>query len=122
MPLAAIVSGTLLIITGIVGYVLGGYESVTALIPAFVGILILLPGIIALVAPGSRKHMMHIAAGVGLLGAILAGGRLGSVLATGGGSTLGRASLAAMAVVCVVFLILCVQSFRAARRNRTTDA
>lgn len=119
MPLTAIVCGVLLIGVGIAGYSLSGAEkSVTALIPAAAGVLLALPGLIALAKPGLRKHLMHAAAGIGLLGFLLAGGRLAMVLAQGKGSTLGRVSLAAMALICAVFVVLCVKSFIDARRNR----
>ena len=119
MPLTAIVCGVLLIGVGIVGYTASEADNpVTALIPAAAGVLLALPGLIAVAKPVLRKHMMHAAAGIGLLGAVLAGGRLAMVLAKGGGSTLGTLSLAAMALICAVFVVLCVKSFIDARRNR----
>jgi hypothetical protein len=122
MPLTAVACGLLLVGVGIAGYTVSDEPNpVTALIPAAWGILLILPGVIALAAPGLRKHLMHAAAAVGLIGLLLAGGRLGMVLAKGGGSTLGLASLTAMAAVCGVFLVLCVKSFREARRNRTSS-
>ena len=119
MPMTAIVCGLLLIVTGLAGYFLADLDdrSLTAFIPSVAGVLLLITGIWARATPHLRKHLMHAAAAIGLLGAILAGGRLAMVLAKGGGSTLGLASLTAMTVICVIFVILCVQSFRAARRN-----
>ena len=120
MPLTAVVCGLLLIGVGILGYTLSDAENpVTALIPAGWGILLLIPALIALAKESARKHAMHAAATVGLIGFLLAGGRLAMVLAKGGGSTLGQISLGAMAVICLVFVILCVKSFIDARRSRT---
>ena len=120
MPLVAIVCGALLIAVGVAGYTLAEADSSgTALIPAGVGILLLLSGAIAQMRPGTRKHVMHVAVTVGLLGFLAAAGRLAMVLAQGKGSTLARASGAAMALICGVFVVLCVRSFIAARRNRT---
>jgi len=120
MPLIAIVCGLLLIAVGVAGYTLSDAESpVTALIPAGVGLLLALSGAIVQAMPGTRKHVMHFAVTVGLLGFLAAAGRLAMVLAQGKGSTLGRASLAAMAIICAVFVALCVKSFIDARRNRT---
>lgn len=123
MQLIAIVCGALLIATGFAGYLLADVESrsLTAFIPAVVGVLLLIAGIWALLAPKAKKHAMHAAAVVGLLGAIMAGGRLGMVLATSGGSTLGNASLTAMLVICVVFLVFCIQSFRKARQDSAAE-
>ena len=120
MPLVAIVCGVLLIAVGVAGYTLAEADSpVTALIPAGVGILLLLSGAIVQMRPGSRKHVMHVAVTIGLLGFLAAAGRLAMVLARGGGSDLGKAMLGAMALICGVFVVLCVKSFIDARRNRT---
>ena len=123
MPTIANVCGLLLILTGVAGYFLADLDdrSLTAFIPSLVGILLLITGIWAGAAPNSRKHLMHAAAVIGLLGAILAGGRLGMVLATGGGSPLSIGAVTVMFAICLIFLILCVRSFRAARRNRASE-
>jgi hypothetical protein len=119
MPLISVISGLLLIGVGVAGYTLAEAESAkTALIPAAVGLLIALSGGLAVAKPGARKHAMHAAAAISLLGLLAAGGRLAMVLALGKGSPLGRSTLAAMTVICAVFLILCIKSFIDARRNR----
>lgn len=120
MPLTAIVCGVLLIIVGVLGYsVSDAANPLTALIPAGWGILLIVPGLIAMAKPGLRKHLMHAAAAIGLLGVLLAGGRLSMVLVDDKpDSTLGLASLGSMALICGVFVVLCVKSFVEARRNR----
>ena len=119
MPLVAIVCGLLLMGVGLAGYTLSDAESpVTALIPAGVGLLLLISGAIVQARPSTRKHVMHVAVTIGLLGFLAAAGRLAMVLAQDKGSTLGRASLAAMALICGVFVALCIKSFIDARRNR----
>jgi peptidoglycan/LPS O-acetylase OafA/YrhL len=122
MPIAVIVCGVLLILLGIAGYSVSDAKNpVTALIPAGWGILLLIPGLVAQMKPGLRKHAMHAAAGLALLGLLLAGGRLAMVLADDKpDSTLGVSSLAGMALICGVLLVLCVRSFVAARRARTS--
>ncbi len=121
MPLTAIVCGGLLVVVGLLGYAVSDADHpVTALIPAGCGILLIIPGVIASAQPNLRKHLMHVAAAIGLVGLLLAGGRLSMVLARGGGSTLGMASLAAMALICSVFVVLCVKSFVDARRKGAT--
>lgn len=120
MPLTAVVCGLLLIGIGIVGYTISDADNpVTALIPAGWGLLLMVPGLVALAKESTRKHAMHAAATIGLIGFVLAAGRLAMVLVRGGGSTLGQVSLAGMAIICLVFVILCVRSFTAARRSRT---
>ena len=118
-PFYALGAGTLLIVVGALGYLLSEAASpVTALIPAGVGLALIVCGLIARTGPAALKHGMHAAAVVGLLGFLAAAGRLLTVAATGGGTTLGLVSLGAMAAICGVFLGLCVKSFRDARKRR----
>lgn len=121
MPLIAIVCGVLLIGVGIAGYTLSNAaDRGTALIPAGVGVLLVLAGAVVQARPPLRKHVMHAAAAVGLLGFLAAAGRLAMVLADDKpNSPLGLFSLTCMAVICAAFTILCVKSFIDARRNRT---
>jgi hypothetical protein len=120
MPTTAIISGALLILIGVIGYAYGmstGHASVTALIPAFIGLVIGLLGVVSQMKEGVRKHLMHAAVVVALLGFILTAGRLISRLSE---ITFSAAVLsqAATAVVCLIFVILAIRSFAAARRER----
>ena len=67
MPSLTRTIGFLLILLGVVGYVATGRASVTALIPAFVGAVFL---VLALVARNAdaRRHAMHAAVALALLG------------------------------------------------------
>ena len=121
MPSTAIALGVLLILIGIVGYVYGvmnGNASITALIPAFFGIVLAGLGAAAQAKENLRKHLMHAALVVALLGFILPTGRL---LSRAGEFVLSPATLSqiAMAAVCLLFLVLGIKSFADARRNRT---
>lgn len=117
MSSTSIVCGILLILIGVVGYGYGmstGAASLTALIPAAFGILIALLGAIAAAKPDLRKHLMHVAVIVGLLGFLMPAIRLVMKL---GQLTMSAAvvSQLAMALVCLVFVILAVRSFIVAR-------
>src|SRR4051812_47021621 len=80
----AILFGILLIGVGVVGYAMGGdHKSPTALIPAYEGFVLAVCGAIVLAKPETRKHAMHAAATVGLLGFLAAAGRLISTLIKG---------------------------------------
>ncbi|MHC4093295.1 MAG: hypothetical protein ACYSVY_24000 [Planctomycetota bacterium] len=111
--------GLVLIALGVGGYFGTGRASVTALIPAFFGLPLLLLGLAALKQP-LRKHAIHVAVVIGLLG--IAGTARGLMklpaLLTGG--ELARpgavAVQAAMATVCFIYVLLCVRSFIKARR------
>jgi hypothetical protein len=121
MPIVSIVMGALLVGLGFYGYTASEpeHQSVTALIPAFVGGPLILCGLIAL-KESMLKHGMHAAAMFGVLGFLAAAGRTGMVAAKGGLdlSKLGTQSLLAMTGICAVFVALCVRSFIDARRRR----
>jgi hypothetical protein len=113
-----IVFGSLLILLGLVSYMASDVHAPTALIPAGVGLVLALLGAIALVAR-ARKHAMHVAVIVGLLGFLASAGRLASSVAAGRTPTrLSVASLALMALLTGVFVVLCIRSFVVARRQR----
>ena len=111
--------GLVLIALGLGGYFGTGRASVTALIPAFFGLPLLLLGLVAL-NERMRKTAIHIAVVIGLLGfaGTVSGLMKLPVLLTGG--ELARpaavAVRATMAIVCFVFVLLCVWSFIKAHR------
>ena len=101
-------------------------RSVTALIPAFVGGILLIFGLLAF-NEGMRKHAMHGAAMIGLLGFLAGAGRgamgIGKFLS--GDPSLNQRSFAfvwLMALLCLVFLIMCINSFIQARKRREQAA
>lgn len=125
MAIPALITSLLLIVVGVVGYVNGtpgddGKVSPTALIPAFFGAVIGICGVLALNAK-FRKHAMHLAAMVGLLGAV--GGfmplvrqynKTGSFDPTKPSAISGEL----MILICLVFVGMCVNSFIQARKAR----
>lgn len=121
MPNTAIISGILLILIGVIGYIFSivdGNTSLTALIPSLFGILLALLGSVAKSKENLRKHLMHVAVLVGLLGFIIPAARLISKF-NDLKVSLAVLSQVAMSVVCLVFVVLCVKSFIDARKNRT---
>ena len=118
MPVNAIIFGVILIVIGGVGYVHGMMNekaSITALIPAFFGIVLAGLGAAANASEGMRKHIMHVAVTVALLGFILTAGRLGSKI---GELSMSAAvvSQIAMAAICLIYVVLSIRSFIAARQ------
>lgn len=128
MPFAAILFGTLLAVVGVGGYFYTGTSSVTALIPAAFGGMLTLLGILAMAKDSLRKHAMHAAAAIALLGfimpAVMALPKIprliteGKVLRNGTDATTAVLIQLSMAVLCLMFVALCVNSFVAARRRR----
>lgn len=119
MPTTTIVSGVLLILIGIAGYIFSivdGNHSFTALIPAAFGFILVALGSAAKAKESARKHLMHAAVLVGLLGFIIPTGRLVSKY-NDLSVSLAVMSQFLMALVCLFFVILSVQSFIRARQN-----
>ncbi len=152
MPRLTIIFGIVLIALGVVGYMGGpapasgapanttdasnalaensadeGVEkkSFTAFIPAIFGALLCIFGLVAL-KPSARKHAMHGAVLVGLMGALAGGGRAGSKLSAflSNDPSLNRRAflfVAAMTIVCMIYVVLCIRSFVAARKRAATE-
>jgi hypothetical protein len=126
VPLLAIVFGALLIALGLEGYydfggLLGvGRQQPTALIPTYFGGGLVLCGLAALAGGAARKHAMHLAALVAAFG--MGGALYRPVQALRAGTfdfnQMPTRLQLAMAVLCLAFVLLCVQSFVNARRRR----
>jgi len=112
------IAGATLIVIGLFVSVVSDSGSVTALIPAFIGVVFVVLGAVGRSKPDLNHHTMHAAAALAVL-AIL--GSAGSAI--GRGST-GWALFAQLATIVVagIFLALAIQSFRAARRARESEA
>jgi uncharacterized membrane protein len=116
--------GTFLVILGLIGYLGTGMVSWTALIPALFGLPLIIVGVLAL-QEGWRKHAMHAAVVIGLVGflggafsfmrPLLSGGEMKPMAAT---------MQALMALTCAAFVGLCVKSFvdaRVARKQKASE-
>lgn len=121
MARTTIVFGIVLIALGIVGYVGTGAVSLTALIPAAIGVVLALVGGLAL-NERYRKHAMHLAAAVGLLAFLATARGLVDLVGLVVGADVPRpAAVLSQSVVSILmaaFVGLCVKSFMAARRGR----
>ncbi len=121
MPRVAMLFGVIFIILGLVAYFGISSESITALIPAFLGLPILVLGYVAQ-NEKYLKHAMHVAAVLALLGF---GGTVGGLIKFFrmiGGEQFERGSAitvqAIMALLCLIFLVFAVRSFIDARRKK----
>jgi len=112
------VTGIVLVGIGLAGYGLSDAPSKTALIPAFFGIPIIICGMLGL-KEKFLKHAMHAAAVLGVLGFLAPLGRIIPTAIRGEFALdLGGICLIGMAVVCGVFVLLCVKSFIDVRKAR----
>lgn len=111
--------GAALVVLGLVGFIGSGAESVTALIPTFFGVVFIVLGALAH-AEGRRALTMHLAAllaVVGIAGSVTGLVDLPDLIA---GNDVERpwavAVQSIMAAGLVVYLVMAVRSFIAARR------
>lgn len=112
--------GAVLVLLGVILFVATGAR--TSLIPAYFGVPLAVCGALAM-KPAYRKHAMHAAAVIGVLGFLLPLGRLIPTLAQGRvPATSALVGLVGMSVLCGIFVVLCVRSFIAARRARALPA
>jgi hypothetical protein len=123
MAKITVLFGVLLIILGAASYILTGHKFPTSLIPVAFGILLVIFGSMA-ETPVSRRRMlfMHIAVTVGLLGFLATAPALFSAFQLFKGKLFPYPAAieekAAMSVLLLIYVVLCVRSFIAARRSR----
>jgi hypothetical protein len=123
MAKVSIVFGVVLMLLGAWGFVATGSQHPTALIPAYFGLGLAVCGFLAMRNGGAQRALwMHGAVTLGLLGFLFPGTMaiVETVKAHGGPLAHPAAveAQAAMAAICLVFVVLCVRSFIAARRAR----
>ena len=120
MPSITLALGVVLIVLGLAGYFLTGAVSLTALIPAAFGLVIALAGLLAR-DERKRKHAMHAAvvlALLGFLGSIRGLLGIGEVFAGTAARPAAVVAQTIMAVLTLGYIVLAVRSFVQARRRR----
>ena len=123
MAKVTLVFAVLLVALGLVGFVSTGSQHLTALIPTWFGLALALFGLLAMSPSESRRKLfMHVNVTIGLLGFI--GGAVeairGYMHATSAGiapNAIALASKLTMTGLLLLYVILCVRSFIAARRS-----
>ena len=129
MAKLAMIFGVLIALVGVYGYVETHFWH--AFIPVVIGVLLIVLGWIANTEDQKRRMLsMHIAVTLGLLGFL---GTIPGLVAMGGylsghhqdaaaGIAVGHKMAAevqsATSILCLIFVLLCVRSFIAARRAR----
>jgi len=115
--------GVILIALGGVSFFLTGHRYPTSLIPAIFGILLVTFGSLAETPEAKRRMLfMHIAVTLGLVGFLFTASSLVYVVQLFQGKFFPYPAAieekAAMAALMLIFVLLCVRSFIAARRAR----
>ena len=127
MAKLTLIFALVLIVLGIAVYIATGSHAPTALIPTWFGVVLGILGLLANTDDAKRRMLfMHIAVTVGLVGFIFPGWRgLGDLIAQAQGQAVLRPAAMkeelAMAGICLIYVLLCIRSFIAARRQRTSS-
>jgi hypothetical protein len=120
MPAQTLYMGIVLILLGVGGYVASGAASVTALIPAFLGAIFVVLGLLAR-RENLRKHMMHVTMLLALLaiGGTFRGitGLFAWLAGTPPERPMAVVAQTITAVLCLLLLIGGIRTFIAARRE-----
>jgi hypothetical protein len=120
MPKIAMYLGLLLVVLGLAYFVGTGSIHKTALIATWFGVAIGLSGFMARGEDARKRALwMHIAVTIGLLGFVFPAIRV--AMAYNRGPIQHPAAVQeqlVMAIICFVFVVMCVRSFIAARRTR----
>jgi len=120
MAKVTLVFAVLLIALGLSGFLVTGSQHPTALIPAWIGLALGVFGALAISpSEGRRKLFMHFNVSIGLLGFIgTAVEIVRSSMSSKPADAIAMGSKYTLAVLLLIYVILCVRSFIAARRAR----
>ena len=112
-----ILFGLLLVAIGLVGYYFADAKQPMALIPAILGIAMFVCGVVA--AQGAMRRLaMHVAALIGMIGFV---GPMVTIFndITNAANTAEVLAKGLTSALCLMFVLMCVNSFLEARRART---
>ena len=117
MPFATLMQGFFLVVLGIIFYLFPeDKSSVTALIPSFIGLGLLIPGYLAYTNENMKMHAMHVAVLVSLIGTV--GGAMGIQDAIAGDWSRPTIARMILLLTCGEYMIFSIMSFRQARIKR----
>lgn len=115
IPKLSINIGILLTVLGILSFILTDFISITALIPAFFGIVLAGLGFLARTSGSMRKHAMHAALLLAILGLAGSFSGLMALISAITGTMPKRMnaviSQSIMAILCIIFVIAGIKSF-----------
>jgi hypothetical protein len=123
MAKVTILLSAILILLGIASFVVTGSLYPTSLIPAAVGLILLIFGFLSLTEDAKKRMLyMHIAVTVGLLGFLGTGWSIVQYIQMLNGKPfpypIAVEEKAAMAAILLFFVLLSIRSFVSARRSR----
>ncbi|HRO93982.1 hypothetical protein [Citricoccus sp.] len=122
MPRITIGFGALLIAVGAIAYIATAFASWTALIPAFLGAVILVAGLIGLKSQKIGIHVALAVAVLGLLGTSMNVLQLGALIAGTAERPTAVLTSAITFALLLLYVVLGAYSFVSARRWKTAEA
>ncbi len=118
MAKITLIFAALLIVLGLVGYYGTGALHATALIPAWIGLVLGFGGLLSISKSEFRRKLFaHVNVTIGLIGFIGAVVEVVRTLLKGSASTVALSSKLALAVLLLTYVLLCVRSFIVARTS-----
>ena len=124
MPKITIYYAAILILIGVIGYLSSGMVSITALIPAFFGVVFVVLGIMAMFG-NMRKNAMHVATVLAFIALLFTIGGIFDVASMLSGEPIERPGAAVtksfMAIFSLIYFALCLWSFISARLLKKED-
>lgn len=121
MPRITIGLGAILIATGIIAYIATGFASWTALIPAIIGVIILVCGLIGLKRPKLGIHIALVIAILGIFGTGMNVMQLGELFAGTAERPAAIITSTLTFILLIIYVVLGVRSFIAARRWKDAE-
>lgn len=118
MAKITLIFSVLLILLGLIGFYGTGAIHHTALIPAWIGLVLGFGGLLSISESEARRKLFaHVNVTIALLTFIGDAVEIARNLIKGGANSTALASKLALAVLLLVYIVLCVRSFIAARRS-----
>ncbi len=122
MPRITIILGAVLIVLGVIGYIATEFASWTALIPSILGALLVVFGLIGVKRPKIGIHVALVVALLGIVGTFMNVLKIGEVFAGTAERPVAVVLSTITFVLLIVYVVLGVRSFIAARRGRAVTA
>lgn len=122
MPRITIGLGVILIVLGFISYIATAFVSWTALIPAILGAVILVSGMVGLKNLKLGVHIALVVAVLGILGTTMNVMQLAALIAGEAERPAAVITSTITFVLLIVYVVLGIRSFMAARRWKATEA
>lgn len=122
MPRTTLTLGAVLIAVGIISYAAAGFTSWTALIPAFLGVLIAICGLIARKNHTIGLSIALVMSVLGVLGTSMNVLKVGELISGQAERPLAVVASTVTFVLLIVYIILGVRSFFSARRGDEAES